>query len=104
MQKKILLWFDVEDYLTVESDDALLELLKMLEESGVRSTLKFCTRKMELLHRRGRMDMIEKLAMSSASTPPTTASIRCPRSIWIRWVSRRGLGPSTTGRIPASSA
>ena len=38
MQKKILLWFDVEDYLTVESDDALLELLKMLEESGVRAT------------------------------------------------------------------
>ena len=32
MQKKILLWFDVEDYLTPESDDALLELLSMLEE------------------------------------------------------------------------
>ena len=75
MQKKILLWFDVEDYLTVESDDALLELLKMLEESGVRATLKFCTRKMELLHRRGRMDIIEKLANHEFSFHTTDHSI-----------------------------
>ena len=61
MQKKILLWFDVEDYLTVESDDSLYALLCMLEESGVKATLKFCTRKLELLHTRGRTDILEKL-------------------------------------------
>ena len=32
MQTKILLWFDVEDYATIESDDAFAELLDMLDE------------------------------------------------------------------------
>lgn len=41
MQKKILLWFEDEDYLTPESDDALLELLSMLEESGVKAHSSF---------------------------------------------------------------
>ena len=75
MQKKILLWFDVEDYLTPESDDALLELLSMLEESGVKATLKFCTRKMELLHTRGRMDILTKLANHEFSFHTTNHSI-----------------------------
>ena len=75
MQKKILLWFDVEDYLTPESDDALLELLSMLEESGVKATLKFCTRKMELLHTRGRMDILKKLANHEFSFHTTNHSI-----------------------------
>ena len=75
MQKKILLWFDVEDYLTLESDDALLALLTMLEESGVRATLKFCTRKMEALHRRGRVDILEKLANHEFSFHTTDHSI-----------------------------
>ncbi len=42
-QIKILLWFDVEDYVTPESDDAFLQLLQMLDEVGVRATIKFCT-------------------------------------------------------------
>ena len=41
MQTKILLWFDVEDYATIESDDAFAELLDMLDEVGVRCTIKF---------------------------------------------------------------
>jgi len=48
MNKKILLWFDVEDFLTPESDDAFAALLNLLDESGVRCTLKFCTKKLEL--------------------------------------------------------
>ena len=60
-QIKILLWFDVEDYVTLESDDAFLKLLKMLDELGVRATLKFCTKKVELLKERGREDILRYL-------------------------------------------
>ena len=42
MEKKVLLWFDVEDYVTPETDDTLLRLLQMLDESGVKCTLKLC--------------------------------------------------------------
>jgi len=31
MSIKILLWYDVEDYITTESEDALLELIKMMD-------------------------------------------------------------------------
>lgn len=60
-QIKVLLWFDVEDYLTEESDDAFLEILKILDEFGVRATLKFCTKKAELLYKRGRTDILEMI-------------------------------------------
>ena len=46
MNIKVLLWFDVEDYATVESDDAFAQLLRMLEDTGARSTIKFCAKKL----------------------------------------------------------
>lgn len=52
-QIKVLLWFDVEDYLTAESDDAFYDILRILDEYGVRATLKFCTKKVELLQKKG---------------------------------------------------
>lgn len=60
-QIKILLWFDVEDYITPESDDAFYDILNILDEFGVRATLKFCTDKMELLEKKGRRDILQKL-------------------------------------------
>lgn len=60
-QIKVLLWFDVEDYLTAESDDAFYDILRILDEYGVRATLKFCTKKVELLQKKGRTDILEKL-------------------------------------------
>lgn len=61
MNRKVMLWFDVEDYVTPETDDTLLRLLQMLDESGVKCTLKFCTMKYELLKRRGREDILRLL-------------------------------------------
>ena len=60
-QIKILLWFDVEDYVTPESNDAFLKLLQMLDELGVRATIKFCTEKVERLKRLGRDDIFRYL-------------------------------------------
>ncbi len=61
MQKKILLWFDVEDYVTPEAEDSLLELLKLMHAYGIRATLKLCTLKYEQLIAHGRTDIIELL-------------------------------------------
>lgn len=52
-QIKVLLWFDVEDYLTAESDDAFYDILRILDEYGVRATLKFCTKRWNFYRKRG---------------------------------------------------
>jgi hypothetical protein len=61
MNRKILLWFDVEDYVTPESEQALYELLKMLKKSGVKATLKLCVKKYEQLLQHGRVDILDMM-------------------------------------------
>ena len=75
MQKKVLLWFDVEDYATIESDDAFAELLEMLEEVGARSTIKFCAKKLQLLRERGRTDILSRLKHHEISFHTTLHSV-----------------------------
>lgn len=90
-QIKVLLWFDVEDYLTAESDDAFYDILRILDEYGVRATLKFCTKKVELLQKKGRTDILEKLKrLSFASIQRSTVDTRCPRNTWNITGSGRG--------------
>lgn len=74
-QIKILLWFDVEDYVTPESDDAFFELLKMLDETGVCATLKFCTKKVALLKERGREDILRLLGRHELCFHTTNHSV-----------------------------
>lgn len=72
---KILLWFDVEDYATIESDDAFAELLEMLDEVGVRSTIKFCAKKLSLLRERGRTDILSRLSHHELAFHTTLHSV-----------------------------
>jgi hypothetical protein len=57
----VLFWFDVEDYLTPESDDALLGLLDCFERQGVQGTWKVVAEKARVLEERGREDVIRAL-------------------------------------------
>ena len=57
----VLFWFDVEDYLTPESDDALLSLLDCFERQGVQGTWKGVAEKARVLEERGREDVIRAL-------------------------------------------
>lgn len=75
MNIKILLWFDVEDYATIESDDAFAELLDMLDSVGAKSTIKFCAKKLELLRERGRIDILSKLSSHEMSFHTTNHSV-----------------------------
>jgi hypothetical protein len=72
---KVLLWLDVEDYATVESDDAFAELLRMLEDTGARSTIKFCAKKLEVLRERGRTDILSRLSHHEMSFHTTNHSV-----------------------------
>ena len=61
MGPTVLLWYDVEDYITEESDDALLALIEMMEQRGVRGTFKLVGEKARVLQARGRNDILDKL-------------------------------------------
>lgn len=61
-ENRILLWYDVEDFITPESDEALAELLKMMDSLGVKSTLKLVTEKARVLKQRGREDIFRWMA------------------------------------------
>ena len=74
-QIKILLWFDVEDFITPESDEAFLKLLEMLDGLGVRATIKFCTKKVERLKELGREDILRYLPNHELAFHSTAHSV-----------------------------
>ena len=62
MEIKVMLWYDVEDYITPEADEALDKLIDMMDKRGVVSSLKVVADKMRILRERGRFDIIKKFA------------------------------------------
>jgi hypothetical protein len=61
MKTYALFWFDVEDYITYESDDALMGLLDIFEVQGVQATWKVVGEKARSLQERQRRDIIRLL-------------------------------------------
>src|SRR4051812_28991377 len=57
----VTLWFDTEDYILTEDDDAAKRLAEMLTRNGVRATFKVVGEKARVLERRGRTDVIAAL-------------------------------------------
>ena len=50
-------WFDTEDFITPEADDALYLLLVMLKERNIKTTFKLVAEKARMLERRNRYDI-----------------------------------------------
>lgn len=105
-KKKILLWYDVEDYVTEEAENALLKLLELMHEYGVRATLKLCTKKYEQLIHNGRTDILELLADHELAFHMTNHSVH---PINCRLLSRQGFAPHhflpcTDGGLPSYKA
>lgn len=74
----VVLWFDTEDYVEPQADDAALRIATDLEKLGVRATFKVVGEKARALESRGRTDVIRALARhdigyhaESHSMPPT---------------------------------
>lgn len=59
---KVLFWFDVEDFINPESEDALLGLLDLLDQRGIVGIFKFVGEKIRVLQQNGRTDIINRLA------------------------------------------
>jgi hypothetical protein len=57
----VTLWFDTEDYILPQDDDAAKRLAEMLTRLGVRATFKVVGEKARVLERRGRKDVIAAL-------------------------------------------
>jgi len=58
----VVLWFDTEDYILPQSDDAAKRVAEILTRQGVRATFKVVGEKGRTLERRGRRDVIAALA------------------------------------------
>ena len=61
MKPKIILWYDVEDYINPESNDALLGLIDMMDSMGIRGTFKVVGEKIRMLEKSGCQNIINKL-------------------------------------------
>ncbi|GMA60223.1 hypothetical protein [Alicyclobacillus fastidiosus] len=57
----MLLWFDVEDYITQESDDALYGLLELLDSLSIKGTFKLVGEKVRRLKENERDDIFARL-------------------------------------------
>jgi len=57
----VYLWFDIEDYITKESDDLPLIALNILEKYGVPATCKLVAEKIRFLEENGRTDVISTI-------------------------------------------
>ena len=59
---KVLLWYDTEDYITPEADDALLALIEMMDARLIKGTFKIVGEKARVLKARERDDILTKLS------------------------------------------
>ncbi|MCX6599349.1 MAG: hypothetical protein NTV70_23595 [Acidobacteria bacterium] len=84
----VVLWFDTEDYITPEDDDACLRLARDLKARGVTATFKIVGEKARVLEQRKRFDVIQALKghdiayhSDNHSIPPTPAVYLKPLSM-----------------------
>ena len=59
----VVLWFDTEDYILPQDDDATKRLAEMLTRLGIRATFKIVGEKARVLEQRGRTDVIAALKL-----------------------------------------
>ncbi|MBZ5543617.1 MAG: hypothetical protein LAO07_08050 [Acidobacteriia bacterium] len=81
----IIIWFDTEDYILPQSDDAAKRLAAFLTQQGIKATFKVVGEKGRVLERRGRRDVIGALAQheigyhsNTHSQHPTPAEYEAP--------------------------
>lgn len=81
----VILYFDTEDYILPQSDDAAKRLAGFLTQQGIRATFKVVGEKARVLERRGRSDVIGALAQheigyhsNTHSQHPTPAEYEAP--------------------------
>src|SRR5512135_1718194 len=84
----VALWFDTEDYILPQDDEATKRLAEMLTRLGVRATFKVVGEKARVLEERGRRDVIDALRAhaigyhSDTHSQPPTISVYLQHAGW----------------------
>jgi hypothetical protein len=71
----VTFWFDTEDFILPETDDAVMRIAEMFSERGVQATYKIVGEKARVLQERGRDDVILELSKHDISYHSTYHSI-----------------------------
>lgn len=83
----VVLWFDTEDYITPQDDDACLRLARDLTARGVRATFKIVAEKARVLEQRGRRDVIDALKKHDIAYHSENHSIPPTPAVYLRTLS-----------------
>ena len=105
----VTFWFDTEDFILPQADDAAKRLAEMFTERGVQGTFKIVGEKAKVLEERGRDDVILALSKNDIAYHSTYHSVHptpseyCRDLGWQEGVSefsrREGVGLETVRRI-----
>ena len=106
---KVVLWFDAEDYILPEDDDATRRLAEMLTRLGVKATFKVVGEKARVLEQRGRTDVIAALKLheigyhSNTHSQQPTIAVYLQNAGWddgrAEFERREGQGSRDVARI-----
>jgi hypothetical protein len=89
----VALWFDTEDYILPQDDDATKRLAEMLTRLGVRATFKVVGEKARVLEQRGRTDVIAALKRHDIGYHSNTHSQQPTIAVYLQnagWDDGRG--------------
>lgn len=105
----VLLWFDTEDYITPQDDDACLRLAKDLSARSVPATFKIVAEKARVLKQRKRFDVIRAMKAHDIAYHSENHSIPPAPAVYLRplgmqegadeFVRREGPGAKDVMRI-----
>ena len=105
----VTFWFDTEDFILPQADDAAKRLAEMFSSRGVQATFKIVGEKARVLEERGRDDVILALAKNDIAYHSTYHSVHPTPSEYSRdlgwqegvseFIRREGVGLETVRRI-----
>src|SRR5438105_8938213 len=88
----VVLWFDTEDYILPQSDDAAKRLAAFLTEQGIQATFKVVGEKARTLERRHRTDVIAALQKHAIGYHSNTSLERRHRTDVIAALQKHAIG------------
>src|SRR6185369_6552962 len=80
----VTLWFDTEDYILPQSDDAAKRVAEMLTRLGVKATFKLVGEKARTLEERKRYDVIEALKKHEIGYHSNTHSMQPTIAVYLQ--------------------
>ena len=90
----VLFWFDVEDFMTPQSDDALKGIIDIFDSLKIKGTFKLVGEKVRILKKRRREDIINALKRHDIGYHTDLHSIHPTYDTLLLWTTWSFLGTS----------